>query len=137
MIESLQKFHHYYGDDFKLECPTGSGRLLTIGEVADELSARLAALPPGRRTAAGPARRDTANKTPISATSSCSTSISMATTGAASGPPIRPAGPAWSPRSSNLDPPPIRRRKKGSTPLSSPADDPGKGAGGLCMEGVE
>ena len=29
LIESLQKFHHYYGDDFKVECPTGSGRFLT------------------------------------------------------------------------------------------------------------
>ena len=27
IIESLQKFHHYYGDDFKVECPTGSGQL--------------------------------------------------------------------------------------------------------------
>ena len=27
LIESLQKFHHYYGDDFKVECPTGSGQL--------------------------------------------------------------------------------------------------------------
>lgn len=26
LIESLQRFHHYYGDDFKVECPTGSGR---------------------------------------------------------------------------------------------------------------
>jgi hypothetical protein len=41
LIESLQKFHHYYGDDFKIECPTGSGRYLTINEVADELSQRL------------------------------------------------------------------------------------------------
>jgi hypothetical protein len=41
-IESLQKFHHYYGDDFKVECPTGSGHLLTIEEVANELSHRLA-----------------------------------------------------------------------------------------------
>ena len=41
IIESLQKFHHYYGDDFKIECPTGSGRLLTINAVADELTARL------------------------------------------------------------------------------------------------
>jgi hypothetical protein len=28
-IESLQQFHHCYGDDFKVECPTGSGRYLT------------------------------------------------------------------------------------------------------------
>ena len=41
LIESLQKFHHYYGDDFKIECPTGSGRFLTIKEVARELSRRL------------------------------------------------------------------------------------------------
>ncbi len=41
IIESLQKFHHYYGDDFKVECPTGSGRYLTINEVADEISRRL------------------------------------------------------------------------------------------------
>jgi hypothetical protein len=41
LIESLQKFHHYYGDDFKVECPTGSGRYLTIEQVADELSQRL------------------------------------------------------------------------------------------------
>ncbi len=41
IIESLQKFHHYYGDDFKIECPTGSGNLVTINEAADELSRRL------------------------------------------------------------------------------------------------
>jgi Glycosyl hydrolase family 63 C-terminal domain len=42
IVESLQKFHHYYGNDFKVECPTGSGRYLTIEEVATELSHRLA-----------------------------------------------------------------------------------------------
>jgi hypothetical protein len=41
LIESLQKFHHYYGDDFKVECPTGSGRLMNIDEVANELTRRL------------------------------------------------------------------------------------------------
>jgi mannosylglycerate hydrolase MGH1-like protein len=41
IIESLQKFHHYYGDDFKVECPVGSGRYLTIDEVAEELGTRL------------------------------------------------------------------------------------------------
>jgi hypothetical protein len=42
IIESLQRFHHYYGDDFKVECPTGSGCFLTLNEIASELSARLA-----------------------------------------------------------------------------------------------
>ncbi len=41
IVESLQKFHHYYGDDFKVEYPTGSGRFLTLDEVATELSHRL------------------------------------------------------------------------------------------------
>ena len=41
LIESLQKFHHYYGDDFKVECPTGSGVWMTLWEVAAELSRRL------------------------------------------------------------------------------------------------
>ncbi len=44
LIESLQKFHHYYGDDFKVECPTGSGTFLTIAEIAHELSRRLTKL---------------------------------------------------------------------------------------------
>jgi hypothetical protein len=41
LIESLEKFHHYYGDDFKIECPTGSGRLMTLDEVANEVATRL------------------------------------------------------------------------------------------------
>jgi hypothetical protein len=44
IIESLQKFHHYYGDDFKVECPEGSGQLVTIEEVAEELTRRLTRL---------------------------------------------------------------------------------------------
>jgi len=41
IIESLQKFHHYYGDDFKVECPTGSGQMCTLLEVSQEISRRL------------------------------------------------------------------------------------------------
>jgi hypothetical protein len=44
IIESLQKFHHYYGEDLKVECPTGSGHMMTLGEVATELSQRLVRL---------------------------------------------------------------------------------------------
>jgi hypothetical protein len=44
IIESLQKFHHYYGDDFKIECPTGSGKFTTIEGVARELQQRLSKL---------------------------------------------------------------------------------------------
>jgi hypothetical protein len=41
LIESLQKFHHYLGSDYKVEFPTGSGRMMTLWEVAAELSRRL------------------------------------------------------------------------------------------------
>ncbi len=41
LIESLQKFHRYLGDDFKVECPTGSGNMLNLWEVAEEISKRL------------------------------------------------------------------------------------------------
>ncbi len=41
IVESLQKFHHYLGEDFKVECPVGSGQMLTLWEVAGELSKRL------------------------------------------------------------------------------------------------
>ena len=41
LIESLQKFHHYYGDDFKIECPTGSGKFVALDDAAREISARL------------------------------------------------------------------------------------------------
>jgi hypothetical protein len=44
IIESLQKFHHYYGDDFKVECPSGSGRFMTIEQVSAELTRRLTRL---------------------------------------------------------------------------------------------
>jgi hypothetical protein len=41
LIEALQKFHHYYGDEFTVECPTGSGHVMTLGDVAAELSRRM------------------------------------------------------------------------------------------------
>ena len=41
LVESLQKFHHYLGEDFKVEFPTGSGKMMTLWEVAGELSRRM------------------------------------------------------------------------------------------------
>ena len=41
LIESLQKFHHYYGDGLKVECPTGSGVMMDLWQVAEELSRRM------------------------------------------------------------------------------------------------
>jgi len=41
LIEALKNYHAYYGDDLKVECPTGSGKWMNLQEVARELSARL------------------------------------------------------------------------------------------------
>lgn len=41
LIESLQRFHHYYGDDFKVEFPTGSGNMSTLRQIADDLACRM------------------------------------------------------------------------------------------------
>ncbi len=41
MIESLQKFHHYYGDEFRVECPSGSGRQMSLWDVGAEISRSL------------------------------------------------------------------------------------------------
>jgi hypothetical protein len=57
IIESLQQFHHYYSDDFLVECPTHSGRKVTLNQIADEISQRLINLfrrdPSGRRAVYG------------------------------------------------------------------------------------
>jgi len=44
LIESLQRFYKYYGDDFKVECPTGSGVFMNLDEVAKELHRRLSSI---------------------------------------------------------------------------------------------
>jgi Glycosyl hydrolase family 63 C-terminal domain len=53
IIEALQRFHYYYGDDFKVECPTGSGKFLTLLQIAEVLGKRLSSLflkgPDGKR----------------------------------------------------------------------------------------
>ena len=44
LIEALRKYYRYYGDDFQVECPTGSGNKMTLEQVARELSRRLTSL---------------------------------------------------------------------------------------------
>jgi hypothetical protein len=41
LVESLRRFHRFYGDGLKVECPTGSGTMMTLNEIADELCGRL------------------------------------------------------------------------------------------------
>ncbi len=44
IVEALERYHHFYGDSFTVECPTSSGRRLTLRQVAHELSCRLASI---------------------------------------------------------------------------------------------
>ena len=57
LVELLYEFHRYYGDDFRVECPTGSGKYLSLREIAEELGKRLSRLflrgPDGRRPVFG------------------------------------------------------------------------------------
>ncbi len=61
LVEALQKFHHYFGNEFKVECPTGSGTFMTLQEVATDLSRRLTRVflkdAAGRRPVAGALER--------------------------------------------------------------------------------
>jgi hypothetical protein len=77
LIRALLQFYLYYGDTFRIECPTGSGTTMNLFEVSKEVADRLARI------------------------SSSSTSTSTATTGRGWGPVTRPAGPASWPRPSS------------------------------------
>ncbi len=61
IVRALMQFYCYYGDGFKVECPTGSGRMMTLFEVAKELSRRLSSIfllgPDGRRPVFGGAKK--------------------------------------------------------------------------------
>jgi hypothetical protein len=61
LIEALERYHHFYGESFQVECPTGSGQRMTLAGVARELSARLCRLflpdATGRRPCHGEDRR--------------------------------------------------------------------------------
>jgi hypothetical protein len=60
LVEALERYHHFYGDRLRIECPTGSGRLMNLAEVARELATRLTGIflpvAQGRRPCHG--RRD-------------------------------------------------------------------------------
>jgi hypothetical protein len=44
IIEALERYDHFYGDDLQVECPSGSGNFMTLGAVSQELARRLAAI---------------------------------------------------------------------------------------------
>jgi hypothetical protein len=44
LIEALERYHHFWGDDFQVEFPTGSGNLMNLAQVAHEIARRLTKL---------------------------------------------------------------------------------------------
>lgn len=61
LVEALERYHHFYGDTLRVECPTGSGRLMDLRAVSRELATRLTRLflpdPGGQRPCNGTDRR--------------------------------------------------------------------------------
>ena len=94
IIRALQNFYLYYGDNFKIECPTGSGQLMNLFEVSKEISDRLARTSPatssGRRPVYG-GTREVPDRSHWRDHLS-STSTSTATTAPGWAPVTRPAG---------------------------------------------
>ncbi|HXH27753.1 MAG TPA: glucosidase, partial [Candidatus Polarisedimenticolia bacterium] len=41
LVEALERYHHFYGDTLKVECPTGSGRMMNLDQVSKEIASRL------------------------------------------------------------------------------------------------
>jgi hypothetical protein len=44
IVRALLQYYTYYGDDFRIECPTGSGNMMTLYEVAQEITRRLTSI---------------------------------------------------------------------------------------------
>jgi hypothetical protein len=44
IVEALERYHHFYGDSLKVECPTGSGNMVNLGDAATEIKRRLASI---------------------------------------------------------------------------------------------
>ena len=104
LIEALQQFHHFFGDELQGRVPDRLGPARdALGDRRRPVAAADADLPARTQTAAGRSTAATSRSRPTrtGATSSCSTSTSTATPAPASAPATRPAGPRWWPSSSS------------------------------------
>ena len=98
LIEALEIYGDFYGDQLTVEHPTGSGRRMPLTAVARDLARRLTKLfVPDPTTDSVRVMASTAATptTPVLATSSCSTSTSTGTTGAGAAPATRQGGRRW------------------------------------------
>jgi len=96
LIRALMSFYLYYGDNFKIECPTGSGNQKNLFEVAQEIANRLTRIflrDSGRRLCME--GRRSSRPILIGTITFCSMSTFKATMERVLAPVTRPAGPAW------------------------------------------
>ena len=102
IVRALLNLYAFYGDEFTVECPTGSGRRMNLFEVAEEIARRLSGTflrdADGHRPCTEEPRSSRTIRT--GAISCCSTSTSTATTAPGWAPVTRPGGPVSSPCSS-------------------------------------
>lgn len=98
LIRALLSFYEYHGDNFKIECPTGSGKLMNLFEVAREIANRLTRIflrdESGRRPVYGGTEKFQ-RLTRNGRTTSCSSSTSTVTMAPALVPVTKPDGQAW------------------------------------------
>jgi hypothetical protein len=94
LIRGLLTYYLYYGDNFKIECPTGSGNLMNLFQVGREIANRLSRIflrdASGRRPVYGGTEKFQTD--PPGRITCCSMNTSMETMARASAPAIRPAG---------------------------------------------
>ena len=97
MVSVLERYHRFFGDDFTIEYPTGSGQQLTLDQVAADLQDRLISIftrgPDGRRPCFG-GTATAAGRSGLARQPDLQPSTSTATTAPRSAPSTRPAGPA-------------------------------------------
>ena len=130
IIRALLNYFLYYGDDFKIECPTGSGRMCNLYQVAEDLSRRLSAIflrnPDGKR----PVYADAAKfqNDPLWKDLILFNEYFHGDTAPASAPAIKPAGPASSPArcTSSPPPPPSKPSNSANSPPSSKPSPPSR-----------
>jgi hypothetical protein len=95
LIRALLQYYLYYGDNFRIECPTGSGNWLNLFEVSREIANRLTRIFCATKPAAGRCSAALKSFRTIltGGITCCSTNISTATTALVSAPVIRQDGP--------------------------------------------
>ena len=124
VIRALLQYDQFFGDDFTVEYPTGSGKKLSLGEVAGDLADRLVSIWLPDPTAGGPCNGASGHPRlrPRVARQPAVLRVLPRRPGPGSAPATRPAGPRWSPTSSSTRP---HQEAEGGTRMHAVTVEPG------------